>query len=128
MMKWTTLGQLRDGAIFKTHDGILAVKSEYYTLNAQSECVLLTSGEYAHFAEKNDTEMQDLLAGTPELLERAAGLAEIATCNLCPERNKCSAFLQNTESQPHPCDVIAAELRELAQALHQAGMEENCDT
>ena len=66
----------------------------------------------------------DILAGTPELLERAAGLAEIATCNLCPERNKCSAFLQNTESQPHPCDVIAAELRKLAQALRALEEEE----
>ena len=73
MTEWTTLiSQLQPGAVFKTHDGILAVKSEYHMPNAQSECVLLASGEYAHFPEKNDTEVQEiplaLIKAAPDLL------------------------------------------------------------
>ncbi len=47
--RWTTLGALREGAIFETRDGIRAVKSEYHYTNGGCECVLLASGEYAHF-------------------------------------------------------------------------------
>ena len=49
---YVRLSTLRPGAVFVTRDGgILAVKSEYYysNHNPQPQCVLLASGEYAHF-------------------------------------------------------------------------------
>lgn len=53
---WVTLEALPPGAVFVTEDGVLAVKSEYHYMNGdQWQCVLLTSGEYAHFARGNNT-------------------------------------------------------------------------
>ena len=78
MPEWTTLSQLQPGAMFKTRDGVLAIKSEYHMPNAQSECVLLASGEYAHFPEKNDTEVQEvsaaLIEAAPDLLAACKAL------------------------------------------------------
>ena len=72
MPNWTTLGELQPGALFRTRAGILAVKSEYYYPNAQSECILLASGEYAHFLSKNSVEVQEiplaLIVAAPDLL------------------------------------------------------------
>ncbi len=53
---YVKLKNLRNGAIFITKDGICAVKSEYRysNENLECECVLLESGEYAHFAHGND--------------------------------------------------------------------------
>lgn len=54
------LRDLRPGAVFKTTDGIRAVKSEYRYGNevgSQCQCVLLASGEYAHFPNGNDEEV-----------------------------------------------------------------------
>jgi hypothetical protein len=54
----TTLDALRPGALFVTRDGIYAVKSEYRYSGApgsQWQCILLASGEYAHFPEGNKT-------------------------------------------------------------------------
>ena len=56
---WETLGSLSPGAVFITKEGILAVKSEYKysgAADSQSLCVLLASGEYAHFPN-GDMEM-----------------------------------------------------------------------
>ncbi len=53
-----TLDELPEGSLFETLDGVLAVKSEYKYSNgrdSQWQCVLLASGEYAHFEEKNRT-------------------------------------------------------------------------
>ena len=61
---WTTLGELRKGAIFETEDGIRAVKSEYHYGNepgSQCQCVLLESGEYAHFPQKNRTRVREII-------------------------------------------------------------------
>ena len=81
MPEWTTLEMLQPGAVFKTRDGVLAVKSEYHMPNAQSECVLLASGEYAHFPKKNNTEVQEiplaLIENAPRLLEVAKGLLTV---------------------------------------------------
>ena len=52
-----TLDELPPGSIFVTRDGILAVKSEYHLSGGQCECVLLGSGEYAHFPNGNRTEV-----------------------------------------------------------------------
>jgi hypothetical protein len=63
MNKWTTLRELRYGAIFVTRDGTYAVKSEYRYSNdhnAQCLCILLESGEYAHFADGNDTVVREI--------------------------------------------------------------------
>lgn len=51
---WVTLGNLRKGAIFETQKGVRAVKSEYRYPNGGCECVLLASGEYAHFGEPGE--------------------------------------------------------------------------
>jgi hypothetical protein len=49
---WVPLQDLRDGAIFETQSGIRAVKSGYHYSNAGAiQCVLLESGEYAHFCQ-----------------------------------------------------------------------------
>lgn len=54
----TTLEKLEPGSVFKTKDGILAVKSRYFYSDepgAQCECVLLESGKHVHFPDKNST-------------------------------------------------------------------------
>jgi hypothetical protein len=54
--RWIKLEKLRTGAIFETRSGIRAIKSEYHYPNFNCQCVLLASGEYAHF-EKGDNEL-----------------------------------------------------------------------
>lgn len=51
MKTWTTLAELREGALFVTRKGVRAVKTEYRYPNGGIECVLEASGEYAHFAQ-----------------------------------------------------------------------------
>lgn len=59
---WTTLDALRKGAIFETQDGIRAVKSEYwYSTGGAPQCVLLASGEYAHFALKRKEPVREIM-------------------------------------------------------------------
>lgn len=57
------LENLRNGAIFVTKDGIRAVKSEYRysNENPECECVLLASGEYAHFPSGNNEWVQEIV-------------------------------------------------------------------
>ena len=54
---WVRLANLRPGAVFVTRDGVMAVKSEYFysNHNPQPQCILLASGEYAHFPELEKT-------------------------------------------------------------------------
>lgn len=61
--KWTTLDKLRPGAVFVTRDGIKAVKSEYKygDGSTQWECILLASGEFADFPEKNQTQVRQII-------------------------------------------------------------------
>jgi hypothetical protein len=49
--RWVRLHALREGAVFETAEGIRAVKSEYHYPNGGIECVLIASGEYAHFGD-----------------------------------------------------------------------------
>ncbi|BCL83132.1 hypothetical protein ccbrp13_55970 [Ktedonobacteria bacterium brp13] len=61
--KRITLLELRPGAVFVTDDGVYAVKSEYrYSSHptAQCECILLDSGEYAHFTNGNQTMVREV--------------------------------------------------------------------
>ncbi len=61
---WTTLGELRPGALFETRDGVRAVKSEYHYYNGGAcLCVLLESGEYAHFPACDLTAVRELGQG-----------------------------------------------------------------
>jgi hypothetical protein len=62
-----TLASLRPGALFVTHDGIMAVKSEYVysSDNPQCECILLESGEYAHFPDGNRTLVREISVVRP---------------------------------------------------------------
>lgn len=60
---WVTLDELQPGAIFATLKGIYAVKSEYHYGNepgSQWQCILLESGEFAHFPEKNRTLVREV--------------------------------------------------------------------
>ena len=61
--RWTTLDKLRPGAVFVTKDHIKAVKSKYKYGDGESqwECILLSSGEFAHFAKENDTEVRQVI-------------------------------------------------------------------
>ncbi len=64
MDEWTTLGELRYGALFVTQEGTMAVKSEYRYSNdpqAQCLCILLESGEYAHFVDGNKTLVREIV-------------------------------------------------------------------
>ena len=55
------LRNLRNGAIFETKDGTKAVKSEYhYDNGSQCQCVLLESGEYAHFNDADETWVKEI--------------------------------------------------------------------
>jgi hypothetical protein len=61
---WVKLGELREGALFETREGIRAVKSEYHYGNdpgSQCQCVLLESGEYAHFGNKNNEMVREII-------------------------------------------------------------------
>jgi len=53
---------LRNGAVFQTKEGTCAVKSEYRysNENLECECVLLESGEYAHFPNGNDEWVKEI--------------------------------------------------------------------
>lgn len=57
----TTLHELRKGAVFATEDGIYAVKSEYRYSDGQWQCILLESGEYAHFRDGNHTVVYEVI-------------------------------------------------------------------
>lgn len=69
----TTLGALRPGAVFATENGVYAVKSKYHNngpidrladsegVNLQYRCVLLSSGEYAHFKQGNATVVYEVI-------------------------------------------------------------------
>jgi hypothetical protein len=53
---FTSLGSLQPGSLFETPHGLLAVKTAYrYSNKGQCQCVLLHSGEYAHFPQGDDT-------------------------------------------------------------------------
>jgi hypothetical protein len=54
------LKDLRPGALFTTRSGAMAVKSEYTYENGQCQCILLESGEYAHFPEGNMTPVREV--------------------------------------------------------------------
>lgn len=58
--RWVRLEDLPKGAIFETQDGIKAVKTEYHYNSGVCMAVLLASGEYAHFPEKNDTLVREI--------------------------------------------------------------------
>ena len=60
--EWTTVEELPPGQLFETKGGIRAVKSEYRLSSGRMECVLLASGEYAHFPDGNETVVKRLVA------------------------------------------------------------------
>jgi len=55
---WKPLRLLEPGFVFVTQDGTLAVKSEYHLAGGQCMCILLGSGEYAHFPKGDETIVQ----------------------------------------------------------------------
>lgn len=60
----TTLDGIRKGAVFATEDGVYATKTEYkYGDEAGSQwmCILLESGEFAHFPDKNKTIVYEVI-------------------------------------------------------------------
>ncbi len=58
MQSWTYISELRKGEVFKTRDGVYAVKSEYHLEDGRCMCILLASGEYAYFADGDRTVVQ----------------------------------------------------------------------
>jgi hypothetical protein len=58
--RWITLKYADNGSLIRTKNGIYAVKSENYMTNGQCECILLNSGEYAHFPSGNKELVQEL--------------------------------------------------------------------
>lgn len=48
---WMPLRDLLPGTVFETKDGIRAVKSEYALDSGGCLCILLASGEFAHFGK-----------------------------------------------------------------------------
>lgn len=67
--EWVPLSELRVGAIFETQAGARAVKSQYShhhwtdtsSYQTQCTCVLLDSGEYAHFKDGNTTLVREIV-------------------------------------------------------------------
>lgn len=62
--EWTTLEDLPPGTLFETEHGTRAVKSEYTygegRRSDQWQCILLGSGEYAHFKDGNATRVREV--------------------------------------------------------------------
>jgi hypothetical protein len=54
-IEWIPLRDLLPGFVFVTERGTLAVKSEYHLTGGKCMCILLQSGEYAHFEHGDDT-------------------------------------------------------------------------
>lgn len=55
LRKRVQIKNLRNGALFVTKEGTQAVKSEYFYPDGNSECILLSSGEYAQFPKGDKT-------------------------------------------------------------------------
>jgi hypothetical protein len=72
---WTTLGELRAGAVFEDEAGVRAVKTCHSSIGPPRECeficYLLSSGDCAHFPEKNRTRVREIPVGEPEPEEGA---------------------------------------------------------
>lgn len=72
-----SLRDLRPGAVFVVlESGTMAVKSEYHypapsgsSQETQCECILLESGEYAHFPKGNDTLVKEVAIPSPRWLK-----------------------------------------------------------
>lgn len=65
---YARLDDLPPGMVFITRDGVMAVKSEYKYGNepdSQWQCILLESGEYAHFHDGNDEQVKALSVRMP---------------------------------------------------------------
>lgn len=58
--RWIRLDELREGAVFTTCNGILAVKSNVRLPSGECRCILLDKSEDAHFPGKNDTLVQEV--------------------------------------------------------------------
>ncbi len=81
MEGFVSLLSLRNGAVFETTEGILAVKSEYFYETGQCQCVLLSSGEYAHFKNGNAEKVREVLVP----LSPAAFARRMRACTGCAE-------------------------------------------
>ena len=98
---WMPLEDLRTGAIFEAvtaHGAVLAVKSEYRYPDGAPECVLLASGEYAHFAARGATLVREV--------------------SLAAERERC-ALIAESHPDRQPAAVSAA--RAIAAAIRSLG-------
>jgi len=71
MDDWTTLKDLEPGCLFITANGIRAVKSEYHYPNGNCQCILIESGEYAHFSMGNDTKVRYINIPSGKLRQNA---------------------------------------------------------
>lgn len=63
--EWEPLGAIDKGSVFVSQGGVWAVKSEYFYSNkpfSQCQCILLASGEYAHFEFGNGTPVKRVIS------------------------------------------------------------------
>ena len=71
--EWVKLHELREGALFETRSGNRAVKSEYHYPWGGIQCVLIASGEYAHFGKvpsvHNYIEVRELIISSDANVE-----------------------------------------------------------
>jgi len=59
--EWTTLDELPCGSLFVTERyGTVAVKSEYTMISGQWECIIVGTGEYAHFEDGNGERVRQI--------------------------------------------------------------------
>lgn len=58
----TTLEALPAGTLFRTDAGVVALKTQYHYTNhnPQPMCILLGSGEYAHFPAREQTRVRPI--------------------------------------------------------------------
>jgi hypothetical protein len=86
--EWQPLSEIPDGSIFETRDGIRAVKSEYRYSNEYPaiQCILLASGEYAHFAQHIKEPMPSACAHNSTLV-RAISPSDVSSSSRAAQRN-----------------------------------------
>ncbi len=59
---WTTLGELRHGAVYETRYGVIGCKVDHYSSygGTRLDCILLDSGVVAHFPPGDHEEVREV--------------------------------------------------------------------
>lgn len=116
---WCKLIDLRQGAVFMTDNGIIAMKTEYRTFNdgAQCDCYLVESGEAAHFKDGNNTQVREINVDPVKVLAGLRHWQEIANkanVRAGEERTERARLLALYEQTGNKIDEMAKELSMIA--------------